>query len=270
MSITDAVLLAGGSGTRFLDARIQNPIGAEAKDSRALPKQFQTLGDAPVFVHSLKALLSITPLRQVVIAMPESHVHLAREIVQKQFSGIATVIQVVPGGTRRQDSTRLALEAIQALSPEPARVLIHDACRPNLRPNFLARIRDHLLDRAYGAWIPVVPSTDTLKRVANQRVVETLDRSTIGCVQTPQIFEFPVIRLLSERANQLPDIAFTDDASLCEYFGIPVGVFDGDPENLKLTYPFETVALEALLNAHGKETACASELDMTSTASYPV
>src|SRR5207245_2854481 len=120
------------------------------------------------------------------------------------------------------------------------------------------------------AWIPVVPVTETLKRVENQQVVETVDRSQVQRVQTPQIFEYTVIRSLMEQARDLKGTLFTDDASLCEYYGIPVGTFEGDVQNLKLTYQFELETLRSFFKdgVGPRETAhaCAPESDTTFTA----
>jgi 2-C-methyl-D-erythritol 4-phosphate cytidylyltransferase len=141
-------------------------------------------------------------------------------------------------------------------------VLIHDACRPYLSRAFLGRIRERILDRSCGAWVPVVPVVETLKRVEKARVVETVDRGSVHRVQTPQIFEYDVIRSLAEKAKGTAH-TFTDDASLCEAEGIPVGVFEGDIRNVKLTYDFELETLHTLL-----ETPCkaAPESDTTYTA----
>lgn len=258
MVTLDAVLLGGGTGNRF-------SRGPGSRGSSP-PKQFALIGEVPVFIHSLKSLLSLGDLRQVVITMPQSYIGLAEEYLGQHVSGVnKTVIRIVPGGNRRQDSTHLALEALAELSPDPTRVLIHDACRPFLPQEFMNRTKKYLLDRAYGAWIPVVPVTETLKKVENQQVATTLDRSEIFTVQTPQAFEYPVIRSLHEEVQKMPDQLFTDDASICEYFGIPVGVFDGDPRNIKLTYQFELQTLKTIMELPAEETPCAPASDLTFT-----
>jgi 2-C-methyl-D-erythritol 4-phosphate cytidylyltransferase/2-C-methyl-D-erythritol 2,4-cyclodiphosphate synthase len=256
MVTVDAVLLGGGTGSRF--------AGAEGRDNP--PKQFQMVGDAPIFIHCLRSLLSLNCFRQIVLAMPENYVLLTEELLDKH--GVVhpkTLIRVVAGGARRQDSSYLALMALEELSPPPTRILIHDACRPFLSAPFLERVRTALYDRSYGAWVPVVPVVETLKRVEDQRVVETVDRGLVQRVQTPQVFEFTVIRSLVEKVKESPELNFTDDASLCEYYGIPVGVFDGDVRNIKLTYGFELDTLRSVLVETAKELKCEPELVTTST-----
>ena len=255
----DAILLGAGLGTRF--------AGDLAKQTSAVPKQFQILAGAPVFVHCLRSLLSQGCYRQIVFAAPKQYLSLATELVEKYIPAQRkTLVRIVAGGESRQQTSAIALEVLEELNPVPTRVLIHDACRPVLSREFLSRILACLNDRSYGAWVPVIPVVDTLKRVENDRVIETVDRGLVHRVQTPQIFEYTVIRGLAERAKTETAIQFTDDASLCEYFGIPVGVFEGDVKNIKLTYEFELQTLRTLLEEeHRKEPPCATESATTFT-----
>lgn len=260
MVILDGIVLGGGSGSRF---------SGSSADGSALPKQFQMLGNAPVLVHAVRNLISMDCLRQIVVTAPATLVETTQDLLDTYFMGASVRIRAVAGGSQRQDSSRLALAALDQDDSAPTRVLIHDGCRPYLSQAFLGRVRERMLDRSYGAWIPVVPVTETLKRVENAQVVETIDRSKVVRVQTPQIFEYPVIRSLMEQAASLDSTLFTDDASLCEYYGIPVGTFEGDVQNLKLTYQFELETLRAFLKdgPANRETplSCAPESATTFT-----
>lgn len=255
----DAILLGGGVGTRYAST-------SSASDSVFLPKQFQMLGNAPVFIHSVRAFLAMNCFRQIVITSPREHIGLVEEMIDTYLlPPPATIMRVIAGGESRQSSSFLALEAIESLNPIPDRVVIHDACRPFMSRPFLQRVKNCLEDRSYGAWVPVVPVVETLKRVEQERVVETLDRQVIHRVQTPQIFEFTVIRGLSEKVRHSPELHFTDDASLCEYYGIPVGAFEGDLRNIKLTYEFEHATLEKFIGLQEQEEKCDSASATTST-----
>lgn len=237
----DAILLGGGTGKRFSETRRGH--------SQPLPKQFQMLGNAPVFIHALKSFLSLNFFRQIVLAFPKEYLSLAEEQIDSFLpTQSRTLIRVIAGGERRQDSSCLALQAIEEVTPSPTRILIHDACRPYLPKEFLTRIKEKLLDRSYGAWVPVVPVVETLKRIENHEVIETVDRNLVHRVQTPQIFEYTVIRSLAEKLKDSPELNFTDDASLCEYYGIPVGSFEGEVRNIKLTYDFELESLRMMLD----------------------
>jgi 2-C-methyl-D-erythritol 4-phosphate cytidylyltransferase len=239
MLITDAILLGGGVSRRF--------SGPDSKPNE-LPKQFRLLGNAPVFIHCLRSLLAMDCFRQVIFVVAREHLALAQEQMDSYLEPLAkTPIRLISGGERRQDSSRLALEAIEATPAIATRVLIHDACRPYLAKDFCQRILQALGDRSYGAWVPVVPVIETLKRIENHQVVETVDRAAVHRVQTPQVFEYTVIRSLVQKMRDREDLNFTDDASLCEYYGIPVGVFEGDVRNIKLTYPFEMQTLSTML-----------------------
>ncbi|NDG27015.1 MAG: hypothetical protein EB120_07565 [Proteobacteria bacterium] len=108
------------------------------------------------------------------------------------------------------------------------------------------------------AWIPVVPVVETVKRVKHDQVVETLDRSQLFRVQTPQIFDFSQIASLFEQLRKSPDrnFTFTDDASILEHFNIKVGTFPGDERNIKLTYEFELDILRYNLLSNTRNPSC--------------
>lgn len=259
MVTIDAILLGGGLGTRFAET--------SQTTKSELPKQFHLLGGVPVFIHCLQAFVDMGLFRQVIITSPKFHIKTAEDQILKYLrnpNGIK--IRVIAGGERRQDSSRLALEALEELQPSPTRILIHDACRPYISDELASQIKACLFDRAYGAWVPVIPVVDTLKKVKDQQVVETVDRSLVHRVQTPQIFEFTLIRSLMDRIKDLAELNFTDDASLCEYYGIPVGVFKGDVRNIKLTYDFEIETLQGVLAEAKRVKTCASASATTFTA----
>ena len=264
MVTIDAILLGGGIGKRFSENG--------RADSSTVPKQFQLLGNAPVFIHALKSFLAMNCFRQVVLAFPKNYLGLAQEQLDTYLPPQSrTLVRVVPGGERRQDSSSLALEAIEEITPLPTRVLIHDACRPYLPKEFLARVKECILDRAYGAWVPVIPVVETLKRIENHQVIETVDRALVHRVQTPQVFEYTVIRSLAEKVKNTAEVNFTDDASLCEYYGIPVGSFEGDVRNIKLTYDFEMEGLRRMLGDGGTVAAAeAKACEPESATTYTV
>jgi 2-C-methyl-D-erythritol 4-phosphate cytidylyltransferase len=258
MVTVDAILLGGGLGTRF--AETSQMVNSE------LPKQFHLLGGTPVFVHCLQSFLEMGIFRQIILTSPKFHIRTAEDLIHKYVrnpNGIK--IRVIAGGERRQDSSRLALEALEENQSSPTRVLIHDACRPYISDELAAQLKACLLDRAYGAWVPIIPVVDTLKKVKDHQVVETVDRSLVHRVQTPQIFEFSLIRSLMDRVKDLRELNFTDDASLCEYYGIPVGVFKGDVRNIKLTYDFELETLQGVLAEAKRAKTCAPESATTFT-----
>jgi 2-C-methyl-D-erythritol 4-phosphate cytidylyltransferase/2-C-methyl-D-erythritol 2,4-cyclodiphosphate synthase len=149
----------------------------------------------------------------------------------------------VPGGATRQASVRAGLDALRGAAPEL--VLIHDAARPFLSSDLITRAI--AAAKAHGAAVPAVAITDTVKKVDERDMVrETLDRSRLRTVQTPQAFAYDVIVELHSRAAAAGRDDFTDDAALAEWAGHPVNVFAGESSNVKLTTNDDFERAEAL------------------------
>lgn len=152
------------------------------------------------------------------------------------------------GGAQRQDSVRHGLEALRACGQKGesiSHVLIHDAARPMVPADMLARLIDAL--DAHDAVIPVLPVVDTIKRLDGAAVVETLPRAQLGAVQTPQAFTFSTIYGLHQR---MEGDALTDDAALCEAAGVPVHTVAGDARAKKITTPEDWAQLEAQMECY--------------------
>jgi 2-C-methyl-D-erythritol 4-phosphate cytidylyltransferase len=204
-----AVLAAAGSGER---------LGAER------PKAFVRLGDRPLLAESLERLDASGWVDAIVVAAPpgweEPVILLAEEL------GCGKVSAAVAGGPTRAASVRAALAEVPE---EAAVVLVHDAARPLLPEDVIERVLAPLSEGWDGA-VPAVPVPDTVKRVRGDEVVETLDRSELVLVQTPQAFVAAVLRDAAEGEG-------SDCASLVESRGGRVKVVPGDPRLLKVTSP---------------------------------
>lgn len=210
-----AILVAAGTGSRF---------GTET------PKQFRTVCGEPVMRHAARALLAAgATLQPVGEAAP----------VAAALEGLPH-LPTVPGGATRQDSVRAGLLALRSHTPEF--VLIHDAARPLIPPGtvpaLLAALAHH-----QGA-IPAAPVADTLKRVRDGVIVETVPRDGLFRAQTPQAFRFDTILA----AHQSDLIGATDDAALLEALGHSVAIVAGSERNIKLTYPDDLARLEAAMS----------------------
>lgn len=191
-----ALILCSGQSARFGSDKLRLPL----------------LGK-PVWKWSADAFCDHPLIDEVVIV---AHEGLIDEI------GIAEY-RVVLGGSTRQES---ALKGLRALDTEY--VLIHDGARPAVKPDLIARIVD--ATKTYGAAVPVLPLTDTVKQFEGERLT-TLDRSKLVRVQTPQGGRRE--EFLRAHAELLG--AVTDDASLLEKIGINVSQIPGDHDNMKLT-----------------------------------
>jgi len=204
-----AIVVAGGGGQRF-----------------GGPKQFEDLHGRRVLDWSLAAARA--ECDGVVVVVPADRLD--------DESGHAPA-RVVAGGATRSASVRAGLAAVP---DDAAIVVVHDAARPLAGAELFRRTIAAVRAGADAA-IPGVPVTDTVKRVDDGRVVETVDRSRLVAVQTPQAFRAEILR----RAHA-GDPEATDDAALVEALGGTVAVVDGDPHNLKLTSPDDLLVARAL------------------------
>ncbi len=207
---TWAVLAAAGRGER---------LGSDH------PKAFARLGGRPLLAESLERLEGSDWIERIVIAAPpeweEPSILVAEEIAATKVSSVVT------GGETRSESVRLALEDV----PEDAAVvLVHDAARPLLPEDVIERVVAALAEGWDGA-VPALPLQDTVKRVEGDQVVETLARSELVAVQTPQAFVASVLR----EALGGDVSAASDCASLVEARGGRIKVVEGDRRLLKVT-----------------------------------
>jgi 2-C-methyl-D-erythritol 4-phosphate cytidylyltransferase / 2-C-methyl-D-erythritol 2,4-cyclodiphosphate synthase len=192
-----------------------------------LPKQYRTIAGDPVIRPSL-ALYVGHP--RIAAVQPVIHADDA-----ELFAAAARGLDMLPpvhGGATRQASVHAGLEALAAHRPEI--VLVHDAARPFAS----AALVDRAIEAATasGAAIPAIPVTDTVKIVDPAgEVRETLDRTRLRAVQTPQAFRFEALLAAHRRAAAQGRDDFTDDAALAEWAGLPVTVFAGESGNVKLT-----------------------------------
>lgn len=205
---TIALLLAGGTGTRF---------------GGTLPKQYATLLGRPVLARAASCFLDHPRVDAVRI--------VAQGPEAEAIAGSLGLPPPIAGGSTRQESARAGLEAL-ARDP-PVRVLIHDAARPIVPPGLIDRVIDALEDGAK-AVIPALAVTDTLKRAEGGWVTGTVPREGLNRVQTPQGFDFAAI-LAAHRSGQ--GLGATDDAAVAEAAGLPVRLVPGAEEVVKVTLP---------------------------------
>jgi len=218
-----AVLAAAGRGDR---------LGLDR------PKAFAPLGDGILLAVPLQRLNDSDWIEGIVIAAPpdweEPSILLAEELACEK------VATAVTGGETRAESVRAALRSV----PDAAAViLVHDAARPFVSEEVVARVLAPLSEGWDGV-VPAVPVQDTVKRVRGEEVVETVDREGLMAAQTPQAFEASVLRTALGG-----DIAgATDCASLVEAARGRVRVVEGDPKLLKVTDPVDLEIVSAWID----------------------
>ena len=220
---TWAILVAAGAGER---------LGSER------PKAFVGLGGRPLLAESLERLDRSPWVDAIVVAAPpgweEPAILVAEELVASKVSS------VVAGGATRAESVRAAVDEV---ANDALVVLVHDAARPLVDDLVVERVLAALAEGVDGV-VPVIPLADTVKRVEQGLVVETVDRRSLVAAQTPQAFLADVLR--AALGGDLVEV--TDCASLVERRGGRIRVVDGDPRLVKVTTPADLDLVERLLH----------------------
>lgn len=196
-------------------------------------KLFVPLLDKPLLAWCVEVLESSSYVSEVVIAVADESYTAAWRMVQER--GWSRT-RLVTGGVLRQDSVRNAL----AVMGEVDWVLVHDGDRPFLNEDLIRKGLDSA--RETGAAVAAVRLKDTVKVVADDLVVRTLERDDLRVVQTPQVFRADILRMAHVGSNGV----VTDDAALVEGIGYRVTVYDGAFENLKVTTPDDLVVARAI------------------------
>jgi len=202
-------------------------VAAGASTRMGFPKLWADLEGQPLLAWAVAAVQSVGPSELILVVSEDRLAQAAR---------LAPGARIVPGGARRRDSVAAGLAASTATW-----LAIHDAARALTPPELFQRGLDAA--QATGAAVPVVPLKDTIKRVANARVIGTPLRAEHVAVQTPQVFR----RELLGRALGLTDDDVTDEAVLVEQLGISVAVFPGDERAFKITTPLDLELARALI-----------------------
>ena len=252
---TLGIVVAAGSGTR---------LGA------AVPKALVTLAGRPLVWHAARRLVD-AGCDQLAIAAPDRYLDLIGDAVFGPTSHADPDVDAVPagwaaapagtlfigvrgslmpGGSTRQASVALALGAADPRKVEV--VVVHDAARPLAPVPMIAAVIDAVRGGAK-AVIPGLPVSDTIKRTVNGVVAETLDRSALVAVQTPQGFDFDTLYRAHRAGRDLADdeaTAVSDDAGLVERFlDVPVRVVPGENQAMKITTRTDLAFAEAMLES---------------------
>lgn len=209
-----AVIPAGGVGVRF---------------GGRIPKQFIKLRRVPIVTMTVGHFARHPAVTAIIVAAPEPHLERTRRALAPIARKVP--LSVVPGGRTRQDSVWLAMQT----APDDAEIIVvHDAVRPLIT----RRLIDAVVSAGaeFGAAICALPIAETVKRVRDDVVEATLDRSELWAVQTPQAFRADLLREAHEKARR-DGVVGTDDAMLVERLGHPVRVVRGLAENVKITTP---------------------------------
>jgi len=223
------IVVAAGSGTRL---------------AQSAPKAFVEVAGRSILAHSLQPIFSLEHPAQLIVVAPSELVARARQIAVGVAGAASAYVTVVAGGGTRQESVAAGLAV---LAPGVRTVLVHDAARAFTPTRQFARVVAAVESSGAGV-VPGLPVTDTIKRTdagadGQTLIAETVDRSQLAAVQTPQ--GFPAAELVAAYAAATED--YTDDAALFSAAGHEVALVTGDADAFKITTPWDLRRAEALV-----------------------
>ena len=226
-----AIIVGAGRGLRF------------ASDSQT-QKQFLLLGGEPLILKTLQLFLTSNRISSCVLVVPKSAV----DLIKKEVAPYASEdnIRVIAGGERRQDSVRFGVEAADGADV----VVVHDAVRPFVRQEWISQVIDRCINND-GA-IVALSVSDTLKKVVDGRISETIPRDNIWQAQTPQAFRRELLMEVYASVDW-ENVHVTDEAQLLEIVGKSVAIVPGSSENFKITTQDDWSKAEVIWEQrHGK------------------
>ena len=227
------------TGEKLSAAVIIAAAGSSSRMGTGVDKQFVILAGKPVLWHTINVFKQLPQIHQILVTVSPGNAERVAALLQQTLADIPW--QIVPGGAERQDSVR---NALQLVSPSVELVLVHDGARPFVEPECVLKSMQAAAET--GAAVVAVPVKDTIKLAdAAGGVKQTLDRSSLWQVQTPQTFRRELLLKAHEQAAAAGVVA-TDDAALVEWAGGSVSLVRGTYFNFKVTTPEDLVLAEAV------------------------
>jgi 2-C-methyl-D-erythritol 4-phosphate cytidylyltransferase len=212
---TIALITAAGKGQRM---------------QSEIPKQYLSLGGKPILVHTLQVFEECPAIDGIYLIVPQDQLTMVQKDLIEKYH-FKKVLKLVRGGKMRQLSVWNGLQAIRSGC---SIVVVHDGVRPFISCRLIKKSIEEA--QKSGAAVVGVPAKDTVKRIVKGKKVQTLPREEIWLAQTPQSFQFSLLKRAYQKAQQ-DDIVGTDDASLVESLGHSITLIKGDYSNIKITTP---------------------------------
>lgn len=230
-----ALIVAGGSGSRMGQTTI---------------KQMLEVNGKPLMLYCLDTFNKNPEISAIVIVMHPDYIDQCDELCSKY--GFNKVKSIIPGGDTRQESVYYGLLEVEKYIHAPDdNILIHDAARPLISDVIISK--NIKACDAFEAVTTAIQATDTIvKSIDSDIISETLSRSELYQVQTPQTFKYNIIRYAHERAREkeIPDV--TDDAKLVMLAGYSVHIVNGNKANFKVTIQEDLLLMKAFLDHKGE------------------
>ena len=202
-------------------------------------KILSVLRGKPVIARSIEAFEACEDVDEIVVVTRQDLIRDLQALCHE--SGYCKVKAVVEGGSTRVESVMRGLDHV---SDKSGLTAIHDGARPLVTDSVITAAIHRA--RATHAAAPAIPVKDTIKSAENGMVLHTPDRKTLFAVQTPQIFDFDLLRGALQNALD-HDLPITDDCSAVEALGMRVFLTEGSEENIKITTPMDLITANAIL-----------------------
>lgn len=228
-----SVILAGGTGNRM--------------GNTDMPKQFLTIKDKPIIIHTIEKFLSTPQFEKVIVLTPKMWIDHTKHIIKKHI-GECDNIAVIAGGDTRNETIMNSIDYIEKnfTLDDDTVIVTHDSVRPFVTH----RIIKENIDAAqkFGACDTVIPATDT--------IVESINKSTISAIpqrqnmyqgQTPQSFKAKNLREIYRSLSDEERDILTDAAKILVMKGQAVHLVNGETYNIKITYPYDLKIARSLL-----------------------
>lgn len=226
--MADAIIVAAGKGVRM---------------NRPTPKQYLELEGIPLLSITLRVFNKSSLIDEIILVVPPSDIGFCLEKIINPANMQKKVIPVA-GGLKRQDSV---YNGLLAIDDKESTVVIHDGVRPFVSPDQIEECTKQAV--LHGACILGLPVSDTIKFVNGLEYIEkTLKRDSVWVAQTPQAFDYSLIKKAHDRAREEGFIG-TDDASLVERLGEKVRIIRGSTNNIKITTPEDLALAKGMLQA---------------------
>ncbi len=216
-----AIIVAGGKGLRM---------------GKEIPKQFLPIAGVPILMRTIHTFYYFDPETTLILVLPAEQQEYWHTLCKEYRFNIP--VTIVNGGETRYHSVKNALSAVH----ENGLVAVHDGVRPFVSREVLAHAYTSAAEK--GSAVPVIPLTDSIRKINSEGKSETCNRSDYRLVQTPQVFKSEWL-LQAYESPYSPD--FTDDASVVEQCGFNIHLVDGNIRNIKITTPFDLLLAETFL-----------------------
>ena len=218
-----AIIVAAGSGTRF---------GAE------MPKQFLEICGKPLLIHTLERFEECAAIDEIVLVLSSEAIENFQTTLKK--FNLKKLKQIVEGGKTRAESV---LNALNSLDENVDIVAVHDGARPLVSADEIAQTVEKAREK--GAVCLVGKVTDTIKRIENGKIIETINRENLRRALTPQTFRFEILQKAFAPENF--DSSATDECFLVEKAGFEIFLTEGSAKNIKITTREDFALAENLL-----------------------